>query len=160
MTPTHTKLLIDEQFCPALIKIIDLAKKEILLSTFKFQSSNKPYARKLMSLHAALIAARYRGVNVKILTNIHHGPNLLPHQNRLATQLLEESGILVRGTTLSRIVHGKICIIDTERFIIGSHNITAKALRSNFECSMLVESRELSEELRARFITVWEGSQE
>lgn len=151
-------LLPDEQISANYVSIIDNAKKEILLSTFKMQHSSKPKGKKVSAIYTALINAHNRGIKIKILTNISSGNDFLAMSNKIASKILSNNGIEVRGLQNGKITHAKICIVDDDIILIGSHNITMRAFNQNFECSLLLKNLDLAKEMKEIFIKYWNVS--
>lgn len=154
----YSRILLDGHYLPALMSLIGAAEKEILIATFKIQSSPKTYAKKLMSIYTGLARAVNRGVKVKILTNLFTGGNLAAHVNTVTARQLRQYGIEVQGLKKPRIVHSKICVVDGQACIIGSHNFSTRALVSNYETSIYIKDVTISNILRTSFCSLWEES--
>lgn len=125
-----------------LLGVFSLAEKRIWIMT--------PYFLPGFELLGALIAARHRGVDVKILlpekTNIHF------------TQWATEHGlqhIVSRGLTVllqpAPFIHTKAIIIDDSYSLIGSANLDPRSLRLNFEIGVEVFSKSFNNDLESYF---------
>jgi len=151
----RVRIAVNEDFLPVLVNNLSTARKTVLLTTYKIQRSTRPNARKLMAIHKALLKAAARGVDVRILTNLQAGPNLGAHINLISARNLIFGGCQVRGLDRPRIIHAKTCIIDSERVILGSHNITNKAISSNYEVSIFFIDQYFARILEERFYKLW-----
>lgn len=126
-----------------LLGVFSLAEKRIWIMT--------PYFLPGFELVGALIAAKHRGVDVRILlpakTNIHF------------TQWATEHGlqhIVSRGLNVflqpAPFIHTKAIIIDDSYSLIGSANLDPRSLRLNFEIGVEVFSEKFNNKLEVYFI--------
>ena len=127
---------------------------EVLLGAFSSARSRiwimTPYFLPGFDLVGALVGARLRGVDVKILiperTNIYFAHWATQHNLKF---------ILGRGLEVflqpSPFVHTKAIIIDDFYSLIGSANLDARSLRLNFEIGVEVFSFDFNNEIAAYF---------
>lgn len=158
MTAGLYRLIVDNSFLPALIAEIELAKKEILISTFKIDPKNKKNQNTIQAIFKAIHRAAQNGIKIKILTNIHTGRNFLPLNNLRAAFQLKTAGVEIRGFKKDKIIHAKYFLIDNTSLIIGSHNITQKALTANHEVSILIRDTAGFNYIRNCFFTLWQDA--
>lgn len=90
-----------------------------------------------------LIAARKRGVDVKIILDASNWNISNTVQNKKMGDSLSRAGIKVYYDPLNVTTHDKMIIIDGEISIIGSHNWSYYALERNNEVSVLIKSKEV-----------------
>lgn len=140
-------LLPDHEFYDALSSGIRQAKKEIKGCFFLFKvtsgRNNLPH-----ELVEDLIAARKRGVVVTMeLEQDALGRGSVHEQNRRAAALLTAGGVKVRFDAPKTTTHVKALVIDGRFVYLGSHNLTQSALRYNNELSVMIESKELADEV-------------
>jgi cardiolipin synthase len=98
----------------------------------------------------ALCSQARSGVSVNILFS--HRTPILPINiaNTLHAHELAKSGAQVYRFT-DRLMHAKVAWNDQGRVLFGSANMDDKALRSNFECSLVIRDHALAEQLIAAF---------
>ena len=65
--------------------------------------------------------------------------------NRDAAERLKKAGVEIRFDAPKKTTHVKIAVIDRRYCFIGSHNLTASALKYNNELSVLVDSPALAD---------------
>ena len=88
-----------------------------------------------------LAAAVQRGVKVQVCLDIEGERNgKTPNDgNAVAAQWLAEHGIKVVRDEPDRRTHAKLILVDDRLVVLGSHNWTRSALRSNRELSVLTD---------------------
>lgn len=138
----------------AIIEKINEARREILVAMYCFTS--RPLAR-------ALVRARERGVNVKVMLDRDCAKDKYSKE-----EYLRKNGIMVklspeRSGLLSRFfqiyppkMHHKFAVIDENVLITGSYNWTRTAEISNWENILLFEDAgELALEYKKEFERLW-----
>jgi len=129
-------LLIDEQFLPQAMALLDMAQREIAISTFKLEITDKPRGRPLRAFFMKLVEKCKAGIKVNILFNCHDDRRATPRTN-----------LDVRYLKDNRCCHAKALIIDKEQALIGSHNLSVMSCASNFEVSYLTPDLEIVKRL-------------
>lgn len=104
---------------PLVIKTINSAKTSICMATYSFTSA--PVAK-------ALIAAKNRGVQIKIVSDTKGNSN-----KYTATQYLANQGLDVRLNGNYAIMHNKFIVVDNQTVETGSFNYSSNAVKSNAE---------------------------
>lgn len=139
-------LLRDGDYLPALLKAIDGAGAEIVLSAFFFRTGGTLEGLPERVL-AALGAAAERGVQVTAI--LERGPDgdNVSRDNTATALRLQGAGIRVCFDSPERTTHAKVVVIDGRFLFVGSHNLTQSALRYNREVSVRIESPALATEL-------------
>ena len=139
-------LLKNRDYFPILVKTIDNARKEIVMSFFLFKTNGyrNNYPDRLVN---HLIRATERGVKVKILLEIGKDSNSQINKNNIETaKRLKKGGIDVYFDPLHTKTHTKVVVIDRRYTFLGSHNLTSSALKYNNELSILIDSPEVARE--------------
>ncbi len=98
----------------------------------------------------ALCAQARSGVAVNVLFSHHTPVRPINLANYLHGHDLARSGARVYRY-LDGSMHAKVAWNDQGKILFGSANMDEKALRSNFECSLVIEDRALSEQLTCKF---------
>lgn len=139
-------LLKNRDYFPTLVKTIDNARKEIVMSFFLFKTNGhrSNYPDRLVN---HLIRATERGVKVKILLEIGKDLNSQINKNNMETaKRLKKGGIDVYFDPLYTKTHTKVVVIDRKYTFLGSHNLTSSALKYNNELSILIDSTKVARE--------------
>jgi len=126
----------------SVLKAINLAKKEILITT--------PYFVPGESLMNALITASLSGLSVKILVPRNSDSILV---NAAACSYYTE--LLDAGVEIYRykkgFLHAKTMVTDTEIAIVGTANMDLRSFDLNFEVNAIVYNPDIANELRQVF---------
>jgi phosphatidylserine/phosphatidylglycerophosphate/cardiolipin synthase-like enzyme len=144
-TFVEARLLLDRDYITALLKGIDRARAEIVLSFYLFRTieNAKGYPEAVLE---SLVAAANRGVQVEVVLERGQDVNDLSRNNSETAERLKRGGIRVCLDAPDRQTHTKLVVIDRRHVLIGSHNLTQSALRYNHEASVWIDSAPLAEE--------------
>jgi len=152
-------LLYDNEFLPQAIALIESAKKHIKISTFKAELLLKPRGLRLKRLFDLLTEKKSQGIQVDFLVNKNDNNKSTPRTNIPSMRYLLAHKINVRTLRNNRCCHAKIIIVDQERAIIGSHNLSIKSCFDNFETSFLILDPANVARLSAIYNETWRGAQ-
>ena len=141
-------ILANEEFFPTLLKSIDEAQNEILISMFSFKTGEhkNSYPDRIAS---HLVKAVKRGVKVfVVLETTDDKSDELSIQNKKAGKFLAEKGINVFFDSPRKTTHTKLVVIDQRLIFLGSHNFTQSALKYNNEISVLLDRPDMAKNVR------------
>ena len=94
-----------------------------------------------------LIAAQRRGVDVKVVLDLHseYDPEssepVRDHLNGMAADMLAYAGVDVSYYPSRYHLHYKLVVIDEKTVVTGSHNWSYAAMEHNLESSSIIRSR-------------------
>jgi cardiolipin synthase len=113
------------------IDLIEQAHHEILLVSFATQTEP--------GISTALEAASARGVSITLLTERHadnpgYAPTAIPFPGLNATRLHWPATQRPPGAAL----HAKVIVVDDRIALVGSANLTSRAMETNLECGILI----------------------
>ncbi len=115
----------------AVIELINAARSEILLVSYA--AHTEP------SISTALSAAVARGVEVTLLAERHQDN---PSYTALGTPFPGLDALRLHWPAQSRppgaALHAKIIVVDDQVALVGSANLTSRAMESNLECGILI----------------------
>jgi len=135
--------------------LIRQAQNSIEIVMFDFLLPQKASNSPTQQLVEKMIAARERGVRVKVLLNASpHYPHLSEIHSALA-DMLRKKLIDVREWNREETLHAKMVIIDRLEVVIGSHNISDAALKKNEEISVRVSNSRFGEKCSQVFDRLW-----
>ena len=140
-TPSRYRVtpLPDRDYHPAVLRELRRAEESVYLAMFLVAPD--PPRGPVIQLLNGLIAARKRGVEVKVALN-HPGKiddSVYTH-NRAAIEYLKEGGVEAYFNDPEKSLHDKFLIIDDRVLIIGNHNWTREAMSIHLEISLLVRA--------------------
>lgn len=125
-----------------IIKLINLSKREILITTPYFLPDNR--------LLRALIRASRRGVEVKVLTPRHSNHRMVDFGFQSYVPRLIENGIEIYLYE-SCMIHAKTFVFDKKYSIVGSLNLDNISLLYNFEGGIVAKDKKLA----ASLVDIW-----
>ncbi len=139
-----TRLVLDgpneylDRLNDLLVGIISTARQRVWIMT--------PYFLPGPDIAAALVGARLRGVDVRLVLPAKNNILLVhwANQNILPYYLEKDIAIYFQPPPF---VHTKALIIDDEYSLIGSANLDARSLRLNFELGVEIFDRDLNNQL-------------
>jgi len=140
-------LVVDNQFLGLAQNLIEQAKKEICLATFKLEINEKPRGRTLKKFFITLVERIKSGVKVKVLFNWHDDRRSVAKTNYYASHHLRNAGADVRFLKNNRCCHAKVILVDKEKALLGSHNLSIRSCENNFELSYLIPDPETVNQL-------------
>lgn len=123
------------------VEMLNSANSSIDLEVYLFTNER---------LAHALADAKARGVNVRVIVGNDEGKEAAD-----VIAILSSAGIPVRIGTNFAVTHAKFAIIDGRIVIIGSHNWTRSAMKTNREVSVVVEDPAIAQKLLAIFEYDW-----
>ena len=147
------RALADAAYYDTLTALINNATQRIDLAMFLFKttpaSDNRP-----AGLVRGLVAARQRGVAVRVILEYSSHDQTLNQANQETAQALRKGGVAVFFDSPGRTSHAKLAVIDRRYCLVGSHNLTQSALKHNHEFSLLLDNPPLAEEILAYMETI------
>lgn len=111
------------------IKTIESAQKEVRLMGYSFTSPE---------VTRALISAKRRGVDVRVVLDSKANTEESNKVSRAAMNLLVGAGIPIRTVDTYKIMHDKVIVTDGRNTELGSFNYSRAADRSNSENVLVV----------------------
>lgn len=141
---------IEPYFCPEdscatnLVSKINSANKSVYISIYSFT---------LKEITDSLIAAKQRGVEVKVIFDYDQSKS-----EYSVDEVLSDAGIEVRRRDGSGYMHNKFCVIDENIVATGSFNYSNNADTKNDENLVIIYSAELAAKFLNEFNEIWEQS--
>jgi len=139
----------DHSIKSAVVKSIDKAKKSIHMETFILSDKD---------IVAGLLAAKHRGVEVKVLmdpTGVKNGASL----NGQTFETLKDAGIEVKwytvDTSVHQMLHAKWGVFDDQELLVGSANWSRNGLTKNREIGIHVKDENTTTAFEEQFQHDW-----
>ena len=151
------EVITDRQYEQVVGDAFTRARSSIRVMMFEAHYYEKHLNSPTNALIEELIAARRRGVDVKVILEIRKENDRVSTGNRQTGVLLSRGGVAVMYDPLTTTTHSKLLIIDGETSVVGSTNWTYNALEKNHEVSVLIRSPQVARTLQDYFQDVWKS---
>jgi phosphatidylserine/phosphatidylglycerophosphate/cardiolipin synthase-like enzyme len=104
-------------------------------------------------LAAALVAAKNRGVQIRVLTDQEKARAEMP-----ATRILRRGGVTIRtlGVSEQSLMHHKFAVFDDRLVATGSYNWTNSAERANYENVVMLDDPGVVARFQREFNRLWQ----
>jgi len=152
--------LYDEDFSNIVTGLIERAKKNIYITTYKLEPRKGPKAQRINALIKQLFLAGSRGVDIKIMLNFYENHKATSNINWYAARMFQKNGITAKYQTTGRTLHQKLFLIDDTYIVAGSHNLSVQSLAENIELSFLIEDDTIYQKCETKFLALWEKAKE
>ena len=149
-------LVIDNQYLSVAQALVEQAQKEICISSFKLEITDKPRGRNLKKFFESIIEKAKLGIKVKVLFNWHDDQRSVAKTNYSASIFLKNAGVAIRYLRNNRCCHAKLLMVDKEKVLLGSHNLSVRSTQANFELSYLIPDPETVAQVGALFNHLFE----
>jgi len=149
------QVVTDKQYFGVVRNCIREAQSSIKMMMFEASYYEKYPDSPSNLLIRELIAAKKRGVEVKVILERREGKERATLRNMKTGSLLARAGLEVVYDPLDITTHTKLLVIDGRISIVGSTNWTYNALEKNHEVSVLIHSSEVANNLQNYFQSVW-----
>jgi phosphatidylserine/phosphatidylglycerophosphate/cardiolipin synthase-like enzyme len=110
------------------------------------------YQMTAAELAQALVAAKGRGVRIRVLTDQETAGS-----DGLAMRILRAGGVMVRslGVSEQSLMHHKFAVFDDRSMATGSYNWTVTAERANYENLVFLDDPEVVTRFQREFNRLW-----
>jgi phosphatidylserine/phosphatidylglycerophosphate/cardiolipin synthase-like enzyme len=136
--PLKGSLIVDHSYLHMIDKFLSYTQKSLYISTFKAELLQSQKSCFLRTFWKKIIDLADKSINVRLLLNFHEDRRSIAKTNIRLVHFLKHSKIDIRHLLNNRCCHAKVMIFDNELAVIGSHNLSAKSLRNNFEISYIL----------------------
>lgn len=127
-----TKTVTTDQFFDALARHMACSSSSVQLAYFDIHPFPQTDSNPAHRIFTLILDLRSRHVPCLILTtNLRSNPG-----NRKSLIWASQVGLTVRTSPDLSTMHAKLAIFDRRRMIIGSHNLSPRAMSSNLELSL------------------------
>jgi len=152
------RTVINRQHYDALSGLITGAKKRlrVLMYGMKYYTGRNAEDSKTNRLIEGLVAARRRGVDVKVILDRSDYNKILNKINTATREYLEEGSVKVRFDPKDTTTHAKVVIAD-DQVMIGSANWGYLAMEVRNESSLIVSIPEVVAFFENYFMELWDG---
>lgn len=133
------KVLFSGELLPALVKEIQHAEESIWVAMFEWSWYPGQRTGTVQDLNRELCIRARNGTDVRVLLHNESIGRALHRINRQTAGHLRQNKAQVKWGNTGAPLHAKVWIFDKTRVILGSHNISVRSVRTNVECSVLLQ---------------------
>lgn len=145
VTPVRAnEIILDGTYADRAMAFIADASHEIRICAYAWRWYDSEPELAIQKFNIALWRAQRRGVVVRILVDTV----------AMATAFTS-LGFNVRSVVPTRMLHTKALVIDEKTLVIGSHNLTKRATRDNYEASLAIQDFEIVAQFIDYFDRLW-----
>lgn len=154
-SPCLVTPLPGQTYIKKLIDSVNAAKYSI--DIIQYQWNFYPFKPQclLQQLNRTVLAKIQGGVKCRVLLNKEGRAPQVTVVNQNASRFLSEAGAVVKFGRSFPITHAKLFIFDDDAVILGSHNLSTRAITVNNESSALIKGRGVAVEFRRYFDALW-----
>ena len=131
------------------------ASTSIDIIQFEWKWYHHDHDSSIQQLSYEVLQAARRRVAIRVLLNKEHPRHPLTPINKNTIINLQDAGVSAKFGPSSPITHAKLWIIDKEITVLGSHNMSRRAVTVNDEASVKIISKEAAGEFTRYFEALW-----
>ena len=166
MQDLQTKLMVENissivtplpgrAFIGTITDCVRAARATIDIIQFEWKWYHHDHDSTIQQLSYEVLQAARRKVAVRVLLNKEHPRHPLTPVNKNTILNLQEAGASAKFGPSSPITHAKLWILDKEITVLGSHNMSRRAVTVNDEASVKIVSKEVAGEFTRYFEALW-----
>ena len=143
-----------------ILKLVDMvASAKYSIDIIQYQWNFYPGKRtsQIQGLNRTVLGKARGGTKMRVLLSKEGRSQHLTTINMTAKKYLGEAGIAVKLGRTFPITHAKLWIIDDDVVLLGSHNLSNRAVTVNVETSVLIKSRQVAVEFKRYFDLIWKS---
>ncbi len=138
----YMRFLIGKNYINEVIPLIEAAKSSVDILAYHWGYYSHQSKANVQKFNYALKSAIIRGVLVRALIHAGNPSDNLRRINSTAFNHLKSWGAQVKFYKSGGTMHAKLIIIDRMFAVVGSHNLSKRAMTSNVEISTITEGSE------------------
>lgn len=154
------RVLFGSEFLPAVYRLVGSAEKNISVVMFEWSWYPGQHTGSLQDINRELCQQAKRGVKVRVLLHNEAMGRALHKINRKTAQHLRQAGAEVKFGNTGIPLHAKVWLFDDKAVVVGSHNLSIRAVRTNEECSILLQDETECDRVRQWFEGLWSRGME
>lgn len=143
---SESELLINGRYTQKLLHLIALSKTSIDVIMYEWRWYKNDTTSDVSLINQTLLQAHRRGVKVRAIVN-----------SAGQMEQLKAIGFDVRTNERGTLLHSKAIVFDRSTIVIGSHNLTNNAMRSNIESSVVIKNDIIAEQFSNYFESIWQS---
>lgn len=133
------KVLLGGDFLAEVVKQVRGSVRSVWVVMFEWSWYPGQHTGSVQDINRELCIRAKSGTDVRVLLHNEAMGRALHRINRVTAQHLRASGAEVKFGNTGMPLHAKVWVFDWERVIVGSHNISVRATKTNQEVSVLFD---------------------
>lgn len=133
------KVLIGAEFLSEVVREIGGAERSIEVVMFEWSWYPGQHTGSVQDINRELCIRGKGGCEVRVLLHNEAMGRALHRINRVSAGHMKQNGVVVKWGNTGVPLHAKVWMFDRERVVVGSHNISVRAMRTNEEVSVLLD---------------------
>lgn len=142
-------------FLHTVTNLISGANVCVWVTMFQVSLSSQRCGSNVARVIGAIKEAHKRGCDVKVIVHQSLYNKQIGEKNTVLKKELEQSRIPCRAYRGGGTLHMKVILVDERYTVLGSHNMTERAMKSNVEMSVVVDSRQFGLQIASMFRDLW-----
>ena len=156
-TSANVDPIVGASFFPKAVDQINRATQSISICMFTARYYRGQSRNPVNDLFDALRRAAQRGVSVRLLLNQNFRDNSSAQGNQFIVRYFKSRNFQAAMGGKSTRLHSKLLLVDDDTTVIGSHNYSTRAFRTNFETSVIIKSEDINSFFLAEFERLWKN---
>ena len=147
--PAQVRFLPTEAFGEAINEAVSSAQLRVWILAYYISGGSHPT---IDQFYVSLRAKARSGVDVRVISEFGKGtPMPIRNDTMNFTHTLQDDGVTVRFIQEYRVMHKKMLLMDRDKVLLGSANLTGSAVSSSDEINVLIESEPFARKAEADF---------
>lgn len=137
-------IVLDEKYSEVVMEHVQSAVSDVRICAYNWKWYAHQPELSIQKLNIALYRLRERGVKVRVLIDTEK-----------ARDYFRALGFECRSVESTRMLHTKALSFDTETIVLGSHNLTKRAHKDNYELSIVCHEFDVVKGFNEYFDRLW-----
>jgi len=150
------KVIFGSELLGAVVGEIERAESSVYVAMFEWAWYPGQHTGTVQDLNRAVCIKGKSGTDVRVLLHNESIGRPLHRLNRQTAEHLKQSKVMVKWGNSRYPLHAKVWIFDGARVILGSHNISVRAVQTNYEASILFDVPSEVKRVVEWFEELWE----
>jgi len=125
------QIIIGREYPDIITNLVKQSKQTIKILIYDWRWYSHEPGTRVQKFNNEILAAIRRGVEVSAVVN-----------SRVISDVLRANGVITKVCDSSKVMHIKMIIVDGQKLLLGSHNLTKNAFELNHEMSVLLDDCE------------------
>ena len=155
--PAKIKFLPTEAFGEAIAEAVGTARERIWILAYYISGGSHPAIQRF---YDGLRAKARAGVDIRAISEFGNGtPMPIRNGTMNFAHTLQEDGVNVRFMQEYRVMHKKMLLVDLNRVLLGSSNLTGAGVDISDEFNVMIESEPFARKAEADFESLVQRTQ-